>query len=103
MLAVLWAKLYKWIIGIGVVAAAIAAIFLKGRESGKASNQAKVDEATQDAQIATQAAQAVENRHDIDQMVQNLPEAPTSPVAKPVAGSAAAELGSDWMRPEGGN
>lgn len=103
MFAALWAKFYKWIIGIGVIAAAIAAIFLKGRESGKASNQAKVDESTQDAQIATQAAQAVETRHAIDTTVQALPEAPPSPVAKPVPSSAAAELGSDWMRPEGGN
>ena len=98
MIAALWAKAYKWLIGIGVLAAAIAAIFLKGRESGKASNQAKVDTATQDAQIATQTAEAVETRHDIDTQVQALPEAPPSPVANPVAGSAVDELRSDWMR-----
>lgn len=103
MIAALWAKIWKYLAGIAVLAAAVGAIFLKGRESGKASNQAKVDEATQDAQIATQTAQAVETRHDIDTQVQALPEAPPSPVAKPVPGSAAADLATDWMRPEGGN
>lgn len=99
MIAELWAKIWKYLAGIAVIAAAVGAIFLKGRESGKASNQSKVDEATQDAQIATQTAKAVETRHDIDQTVSHMQEAPPSPVANPVAGSAAAELGSDWMRP----
>lgn len=99
MIAIVWAKIWKWVTAIAVLATAIAAIFLKGRESGKASNQAKVDEATQDAQIATQTAQAVETRHDIDTQIEALPEAPPSPVAKPIPGSAVDELKSDgWVR-----
>ena len=100
MIAALWAKAYKWLIGIGVLAAAIAAIFLKGRESGKASNQAKVDEATQDAQIATQTAQAVETRHDIEAANSQLPEAPAQKVADADPATAAGKLRDDgWMQP----
>jgi hypothetical protein len=99
MIAIVWAKIWKYIVGIAVLAAAIAAIFLKGRESGKASNQAKVDEATQDAQIATQTAQAVETRHDIDQTVAQLPEAPAQTVATADHNSALGQLRDDgWVR-----
>lgn len=100
MIAALWAKLYKWIIGIAVLAAAVGAIFLKGRESGKASNQSKVDEATQDAQIAIQTAQAVETRHDIEAANSQLPEAPAQKVADADPDTAAGKLRDDgWMRP----
>lgn len=99
MFAIVWAKIWKWVTAIAVLGAAIAAVFLKGRESGKASNQAKVDEATQDAQIATQTAQAVETRHDIDQTVNNLPQAPAQTVADADPATAAGELrDSGWVR-----
>lgn len=99
MLAALWAKCWKYIAGLAVIGAGLLAIFLKGRESGKASNQAKVDEATQDAQIATQTAQAVETRHDIDQTVANLPEAPAQTVANADPNSALGQLRDDgWVR-----
>lgn len=100
MIAIVWAKIWKWITAIAVVATAIAAIFLKGRESGKASNQAKVDEATQDAQIATQTAQAVETRHDIEAANSQLPEAPAQKVADADPDTAAGKLRDDgWMQP----
>ena len=104
MFAALWAKVWKWVAAIGALAAGILAIFLEGREKGKESQQTKVDQATQEAQVATQVTQAVETRHDIDTKVTNLPQAPTSSVANATASSAAAKLRDDgWMRPEGGN
>lgn len=100
MIAALWAKIWKYLAGIAVLAAAVGAIFLKGRESGKASNQAKVDEATQDAKIATQSAQAVETRHDIEAANSQLPEAPAQKVADADPATAAGKLRDDgWMQP----
>ena len=104
MFAALWAKVWKWVAAIGALAAGILAIFLEGREKGKESQQTKVDQATQEAQVATQVTQAVETRHDIDTKVTDLPQAPASTVANAPSGSAAAKLRDDgWMRPEGGN
>lgn len=99
MIALWWAKIWKYVVGLAVVGAGLLAIFLKGRESGKASNQAKVDEATQDVKIATQTAQAVETRHDIDQTVSQLPEAPAQTVANAEPTTAAGKLRDDgWVR-----
>lgn len=99
MFELLWAKVWKWVAAIGALTAVAAGIFLKGRESGKQSQQVKVDQATQDAQVAKQTAQAVETRHDIDTQIEALPEAPPSSVAKPIPGSAVDELKSDgWVR-----
>jgi hypothetical protein len=98
-MSAIFSKIWGWLIGLAVVGAGILAIFLKGRESGKASNQAKVDEATQDAQIATHTAQAVETRHDIDQTVAQLPEAPAQTVANADPNSALGQLRDDgWVR-----
>lgn len=99
MFELLWAKVWKWVAAIGALAAVIAGIFLKGRESGKQSQQVKVDQATQDAQVAKQTAQAVETRHDIDQTVSNLPQAPAQTVASADPDSAAGKLRDNgWVR-----
>jgi len=98
MLAILWAKIWKYVVAIGALAAAVLAIFLEGRSKGKESNQAKVDEATQKIQEAEQVQQVVEVRHEVDTTVQNLPQAPTQAVATADPHTAAGQLHDDWSR-----
>lgn len=98
ILSVIWAKIWKYVVALGAILAAIAAIFLEGRSKGKESNQAKVDVATKKAQEAEQVQQVVEVRHDVDTTVQNLPQAPTQAVATADPSSAAGQLHDDWSR-----
>lgn len=99
MISILWAKVWKYVAGLGVLLAAIAAIFLKGKSTGEAKQQAKVDQAQQKADIAIQQKDITESRHDTDTTVQNLPEAPAQMVATSQPGTAAGELRDDgWTR-----
>lgn len=99
MIAILWAKVWKYVAGLGVLLAAIAAIFLKGKSVGEAKQKAKVDQAQQKADIATQQKDITESRHDTDTTVQNLPEAPAQVVATAKPSTAAGELRDDgWTR-----
>lgn len=99
MIAILWAKVWKYVAGLGVLLAAIAAIFLRGKSAGEAKQQAKVDQAQQKADIATQQKDITESRHDTDTTVQNLPEAPAQVVATSQSSTAAGELRDDgWTR-----
>lgn len=102
MIAILWAKVWKYVAGLGVLLAAIAAIFLKGKSSGEAKQQAKVDQAQQKADIATQQKDITESRHDTDTKVQNLPEAPAQTVANADPATSAGHLRDDgWVRQDG--
>jgi hypothetical protein len=99
MLALLWAKVWKWVVGIGAVLAAIASIFLAGREKGKAAEQVKTQAAKQEAEVAKQTTAIVESRHETDVQVQNLPEASAQTVAAADPSTAAGELRDDgWTR-----
>jgi cell division septation protein DedD len=98
ILSALWAKVGKYVVALGAILAAVAAIFLKGRSSGEEKQQAKVDEAMQKAQEAEQVQQVIEVRHDVDTTVQNLPQAPTQAVATANPSSAAGKLHDDWSR-----
>lgn len=99
MLMLLWGKVWKWVAAMGAILAAIGAIFLAGREKGKAAEQVKTQAAQQEAEVAQQTTKILESRHDIDTKVQNLPEAPAQTVATAVVSSAAGELrDSGWTR-----
>lgn len=99
MLAILWAKVWKWIVAACALLLAVLAIFYKGKSSGEAKQQTKVDEANQRADIAEQSQKAVETRHDVETEVAKLPEAPAQKVADARVDSAAGQLRDDgWMR-----
>lgn len=95
MIALLWAKVWKYVAALGVLLAAGAAIFLKGRSAGVKSMQTKVDNANESAAAATVNTQALESRHETDVAVQNLPDAPAQPVATAAAGTAVGKLRDD--------
>ena len=99
MLILLWAKIWKYVIALGALLAAVAAIFLKGRSSGKKADEVKVV----NAQVQTEVAQAntaqVESRHETDVAIDNLPEAPAQPVATADPKTSAGQLDSGgWTR-----
>ena len=99
MLSAFWSKCWGWICALGVLIAAFGSAYLAGMRKGKDGQQAKVDQATEEAQSANQAAQAVETRHDVDTEVSQLPQAPAQDVATSNSSSAAGKLRDDWMRP----
>ena len=102
MLAILWAKVWKWVVGIGVVIVAFGSAYLAGMRKGDAKQQTKVDEANQRAEVAQQQQQITESRHDTDTKVQNLPEAPAQTVANADPSTSAGHLRDDgWVRQDG--
>ena len=98
MIALLWSKFWRVIVGVALALAGIAAIFLKGRASGEAKQDTKVARAQQDAEVAKQSQQAVETRHDVETKVQELPQAPAQKVADADPSTAAGRLRDEWMR-----
>jgi len=99
MLALIWSKVWKLVVGVGAVLLAIGSIFLAGREKGKAAEQVKTQAAKQKAEVAKQTTAIVESRHDTDTQVQNLPEAPSQAVASADVSTAAGKLRDDgWTR-----
>jgi len=99
MLAAIWSRCWGWICAIGALIVAFGSAYLAGMRKEKRDQQAKVDQATQEAQSANQAAQAVETRHDVETEVAQLPQAPTQDVATAESSSAAGKLRDGWMRP----
>jgi hypothetical protein len=97
MIALLWAKVWKWVCALGALLAAVAGIYLAGRSKGKAAERVKT-RAAQDAAEAAQATnQQLESRHETDVEVQRLPDAPAQTVGTADPGTAAGKL-QDWTR-----
>lgn len=92
LLTLLWARIWKYVVALGVLMAAVAAIFLKGRSSGVKTMQAKVDTANDAAATATVTTKVLESRHETDVAVQKLPDAPAQPVATAAPATAAGQL-----------
>jgi hypothetical protein len=95
VLALLWAKVWKYIVALGVLLAAVAAVFLKGRSAGKKADEAKVENAVVQTEVAQANTAQVESRHETDVIVQNLPEAPAQTVATADPSTAAGKLRDD--------
>lgn len=96
MIALFWARCWKYIIAFGAVLAAIVAIFLKGRAAGVKTMQPKVDAAKDEAAVATATNNQLESRHETDIAVQRLPDAPKGvSLGDAPADSAAGKL-STW-------
>ena len=96
MIALLWAKVWKWVCALGALLAAIAGIYLAGRSKGKAVEQVKTQAAQDAATVAQATNQQLESRHETDVAVQRLPDAPTGvSLGDAPADSAAGKL-SDW-------
>jgi len=98
MIAMLWAKVWKWVCALGAVLAAIGGIWLWGREKGKASEQVKTRDAQEAAATAQAMAEQLESRHETDVEVQKLPDAPAQPMATADPATAAGKLRDDWTR-----
>lgn len=96
-LSALWAKVWKYVLALGALLLAVLAIFWKGRQDGKAVQQAKVDAANQRAEVAQQQQQITESRHDTDTSVQQLPEAPAQRIGDADPATAAGKL-QGWTR-----
>lgn len=101
MIALLWAKVWKYIAAFGALVAAAAGLYLSGRHKGKQS--AEQAEAVRDAQANAQAAQQVIHAHEVRNEVEaenaKLPDAPAQPVATADPNSAAGQLRDDgWVR-----
>lgn len=100
MIALLWAKVWKYVAAFGALIAAIAGIYLSGRRKGKAA--AEQAEAARDAQANAQAAQDIiktqESRHETDAEVQRLPDAPAQRVGDADPDTAAGKLRDGWTR-----
>lgn len=99
MMALLWAKVWKWVAALGALLAAVAGIYFAGRSKGKAAEQVKT-RAAQDAATTAQAAtKQWESRHETDVQVQRLPDAPAQVVATADPATAAGKLRTDgWLR-----
>lgn len=99
MMALLWTRLWKYIVALGAVLAALGAAVLYGRSKGKAAEQVKT-RAAQDAATTAQAAtKQLESRHETDVQVQRLPDAPAQVVATADPATAAGKLRTDgWLR-----
>lgn len=99
MIALLWAKVWKWVCALGAVLAAIAGVYLAGRAKGKAAEQGKTREAQEAATAATEQVKANEVRHEVEVETARLPDAPPQKVADADPASAAGKLRDDgWVR-----
>lgn len=98
MIALLWAKVWKWVCAIGALLAAVTGIYFAGRSKGKAAEQVNT-RAAQDAAATAQAtAQQMESRHETDIEVQKLPDAAAQTVGDADPATAAGRLRDDWSR-----
>lgn len=105
MIALLWAKIWKYVVAAGAIAVAIGSVWLKGRAGGKATQKAKDDarDAQANATAAKQVNQTQESRHETDAEVSKLPAAPVQTVATADPATAAGHLRDDgWVLPEDG-
>ena len=97
MIALLWAKVWKYIAALGAILAAIGGVYLAGRSKGKAAEEVNT-RAAQDAAATAQATnQQLESRHETDVEVQRLPDAPAQTVGTADPGTAAGRL-QDFTR-----
>lgn len=100
MIALLWAKVWKYVVAAAALVAAVAGIYFSGRHKGKAV--AEQATAVRDAQANAQAAQDTiktqESRRETDAQVQQLPDAPAQKVADADPATAAGKLRDSWTR-----
>lgn len=99
MIALLWAKIWKYVLMLGSLLAVIAGIFFEGRSKGVKSMQTKVDTADANVVVATTNANHLEARHEVDVEVAKLPDAPAQSVATAAPDTAAGKLRDEgWTR-----
>ena len=92
MLSAFWSKFWGWMCAVGVVIVAFGSAYLAGMRKGEDKQQAKVDEAKQEAYEAKQVQEIVEARHEIDVKVQALPEVPAQRIGDADPSTAAGML-----------
>jgi hypothetical protein len=99
MFALLWAKAWKWVCGLGAVLAAFGAVYLTGRSRGKQAGEADAQAARNDVANAQAKTEQLESRHETDAQVARLPDAPVQAVATAAPATAAGELRDNgWVR-----
>jgi stringent starvation protein B len=72
MIAGIWAKFSKWIIGAAAALAAVLAIYFKGRSAGKQVEQEKATK--RDVEEAKEHAQTVREATDVQTNVIRMPD-----------------------------
>lgn len=99
MIALLWAKVWKWVCALGALLAAVAGIYFAGRSKGKAVEHGKTRAAQEAATAATEQVKANEVRHEVEVETARLPDAQPQKVADADPASAAGKLRQDgWIR-----
>lgn len=99
MIALLWARVWKWVCAIGAVLAGLGGIWLAGRGSGKHAEQAHTQAAENKAATAQATAHEQEVRHDVEVETAKLPDAPPQSVGTADPATAAGKLRDDgWTR-----
>lgn len=71
MLSALWSRFYQWIIGASLALAAIAAIYLRGKSSGKQVEQKKATQ--RDLTEAKQHAETIRENSIVQAEISRLP------------------------------
>jgi hypothetical protein len=87
-----WSAISKWLAIAGAAVLAIGAALVYGRSKGKAEVEQKVA-----AQRGEDIAKAAETRNEVEQKVQQLPDAPPVRVGDAPPDSAAGKL-QPWTR-----
>ena len=88
-------KIKEWLAILGSLLFTILTFGLYMRSRGVVAQQAKTANVQAKADVAQANAAQVESRHETDVVVQNLPEAPTQPVATADPATAAGKLRDD--------
>lgn len=101
--ASLFSGIWKWLVGIGAVLAALAAAYYLGhrKEADVAHDAAVAHDAEQQLDTAKQTIEHLQIKDQVHEEVQALPTPSSDPrsVASAPADSAAGKLRTDWERP----
>jgi stringent starvation protein B len=72
MIAAIWARFYRWIVGAAVALLTVAAIYSKGRSAGKAIEQQKATQ--RDLTEAKEHAATIRETSEVQAEVARLPD-----------------------------
>lgn len=103
-MSVLWARFVAWagkwlaLAGAAVLALAGVAVWAFRHGFEQAEAKAKAEQAEQDAARAKVDAKAAQDRQEVNDAIQKLPDAPTQRVGDAQAGTAAGKLRDRWVR-----
>lgn len=106
LIALWWAKTWKYVAAFGAILLTAIGLYEKGRIEGKAKeSQINVEaQAKANAQAIEQTTKVQESRNETDAVIASLPVAPPQTVATADPATAAGQLRDDgWVRPDDGS